>query len=431
MDLVRAHENHGGRLASIAGWLRARFASRAHTVRTLADAPALLTTPEYLGTLAAARCLGAHGVDVVVASSGMLAPARWSRAASRVVHAPSPFDPEAMLAWLYQFGVREPGHVLHPTSDEMAWLIARNADVLSLVYSLYTPSFDAMRALLDKASLHRAALAVGLRVPEAHFPDDERDVERVVRDGKSWVVKPRTQVYYASHLKGEIVSGPEDAVAAWRAYRRWTHAPQVRAELPDVEKPLLQELVDVRSGVYSITGFATREGHVVAARAARKVLQRPRGVGIGVCFAAEALDEPLLQKLGQLARHVGFFGAFEAELVGDDRRLIDFNPRYYGQMGFDVARGAPLPWLLQLGALGLDDAIETEADEHVSREPSAYEDGVARRMMHARPLGGATVDATFKADDPLPALASVVSMLSGAARHPRGFLRSLRAARPG
>src|SRR6476469_3880897 len=105
--------------------------------------PALLTTPEDIGTLAAARCLDAHGVRVVVASSGVLGPARWSRAVARVVRSPSLVEPDAVLAWLLEFGAREPGTVLHPTSDELAWLVARNEPALARVFRLYTAPFDA------------------------------------------------------------------------------------------------------------------------------------------------------------------------------------------------------------------------------------------------------------------------------------------------
>src|SRR5262249_39902961 len=55
-----------------------------------------------------------------------------------------------------------------------------------------------------------------------------------------------------------------------------------------------------------------------------------------------------------LCRNTGYFGVFEAELIrsGDRRLLIDFNPRYYNQMGFDIARGLPLPLLVHAAARG-------------------------------------------------------------------------------
>ena len=91
-----------------------------------------------------------------------------------------------------------------------------------------------------------------------------------------------------------------------------------------------------------MAGFVDDGGECVAL-ASMKILQRPRKVGIGLCFEARAIEEPLVEKIAALCRRVGYTGVFEAEFVvaGDRRLLIDFNPRFYSQMGFEVARGLP------------------------------------------------------------------------------------------
>lgn len=410
--------------------------------------PALLTTSKYIGTLATVRCLGRYGVSVVVASSTVLGPAQWSRAASRVVRGRPRTDPESMLAWLLEIGASSPGAVLHPTSDEMAWIIARHAERLARVFRLYTPSFHAMRSLLDKSELHRAASLAGLATPLAFFPGTEEDAERAGWQLPAFVVKPRSQVFYASHAKGAIVAGAAEVARAWRACRESPYAAGVREDAPDIDKPILQELV-ATDGVYSISGFVARDFEILAARGARKVLQRPSGVGVGVCFESAPVDEGLLARLGALVRGVGFIGPFEAEFVGPERRLIDFNPRYYGQMAFDIARGAPLPWMLHLGAHGRDDLLRAAAlASEPPDAPRAYGDRVTLRLLLAsrklagtlepddarkwrdwlREHEGSVVDATMAPGDPLPALASALSTIRDAARHPRGFWRSLQGA---
>ena len=413
-----------------------------------ARVPALLTTSKYMGTLATVRCLGARGVPVVVATASVLGPAQWSRAASRVVRGRPRPEPESMLAWLLELGERHAGAVLHPTSDEIAWLIARHADRLARAFRLYAPSFGAVRALLDKSELHHLARRVGLRTPDTLFPRSEAEAERAARSGRTFVVKPRSQVFYSSHAKGAIVSGAAAVADAWRACRAAPHAEGVRDDAPDIDMPMLQELVPTVGGVYSISGFVTRDFEVLAPRGARKILQRPAGVGVGVCFAAEPVSAPLVAKLGALARAVGFFGAFEAEFVGDAAPcLIDFNPRYYGQMAFDIARGAPLPWMLHLGALGFEEALRAQPASDAGA-PRVYGDRIALRIMLAsRRLAGtlapdaarrwrgwlreharSAVDATLAPGDPLPAVASALATLWDAARHPRGYWRSLQGA---
>ena len=38
-----------------------------------------------------------------------------------------PSDPQRFMDWLLRFGEREPGHVLYPTSDDLAYLFAQRA----------------------------------------------------------------------------------------------------------------------------------------------------------------------------------------------------------------------------------------------------------------------------------------------------------------
>ena len=57
--------------------------------------PVLLTVASYYGTLAAARCLGRHGISVTVADPGYFAPASWSRFATRRLQCPALDSSEA------------------------------------------------------------------------------------------------------------------------------------------------------------------------------------------------------------------------------------------------------------------------------------------------------------------------------------------------
>ena len=63
----------------------------------------------------------------------------------------------------------------------------------------------------------------------------------------------------------------------------------------------------------------------------------------------------LVEAIRRLCREVGYFGVFEIEFLRVLDRgwaVIDFNPRFYHQMGFDIARGLPLPIWAYLGASG-------------------------------------------------------------------------------
>src|SRR5262245_47685357 len=105
---------------------------------------ALLADATWFGTLAAARDLALHGVRVTLASDSWVAPARWSRHVSRTVSCPSTKDAAGFLAWLLQFGRTQPGYVLYPTSDEVAWLVAAHSEALSPFFRLYTPPIESL-----------------------------------------------------------------------------------------------------------------------------------------------------------------------------------------------------------------------------------------------------------------------------------------------
>src|SRR5438128_2705372 len=112
--------------------------------------PILLFDAGYRGTLAVVRTLGQNGVPITVADPNPIAPARWSRHATRWLRSPSTADSDRFIEWLMRFGDEEPHHVLYPTSDEVTFLVAAHRDRLAERFSLYQPGFDVILEVLDK-----------------------------------------------------------------------------------------------------------------------------------------------------------------------------------------------------------------------------------------------------------------------------------------
>ncbi|HVU02565.1 MAG TPA: hypothetical protein VHE30_12475 [Polyangiaceae bacterium] len=414
------------------------------------ESHALLTMAQYSGTLAGARCLASHGVSVTIAQDGVLGAAAWSHAARRRVRCPSMADGRRMLDWLVAFGERDPGAVLHPTCDNLAWLIARHQETLAPHFALYVPPFSALDAVLDKRRLYDAAVANGLSVPRTWAPSTEQEALALADGNEALVVKPRSQVFFTTMSKGAIVRGRTELLRVFRELRASPHERMVLHATPDVELPIVQEFVpSAAHDVYSITGFADRAGRIHGARGAVKILQR-RGLGVGLCFETAEVEPALLSGLERLCRSVGYFGILEAEFVADeDRRLlIDFNPRYYGQMGFDVARGVPLPWMLHLGALGREAEIGRAVEPRASAwdGPTCYRDEIALRSLLALgQLAGNVepsdagrwrswlsrhradaVDSSISGEDIVPGLIGAIDVMYSMARHPRSSMRELR-----
>lgn len=335
--------------------------------------PALLTMPTYGGTLAAVRSLGELGIRTTVVGHELLAPARWSRYTTRWLACPPWSEPQRFLDWLMDFGAREERHVLFTSSDDLAFLFAANASDLAQRFFLYQPPVETLVRVLDKKKLLAACEASGLDGPLAWFPETEADVVRIAREAVfPLLIKARTQVRRVHQNKG-IVAESRDALVP--AYRKFLHDHRyvsgLDAYFGNVTQPIIQQYFpNAGRKIYSITGFVDSSGELHAARAAIKVFQRTAPVGLGLCFETAPIDPTLLKGILRLCRMVGHFGVFEVEFIreGDRSLVIDMNPRFFGQMGFDAARGLPLAVLAYHAATGDMQALRERID-HAAQAP--------------------------------------------------------------
>lgn len=408
----------------------------------------LLLGADYYGTLAAARCYGAHGVDVTMADETRGGRALFSRfVRDKLVHPPLA-TAGALVDWLVDFGERNPHTLLYPPNDHLAWLFAAEHDRLGRAFDTYAPPESAVFRLLDKPRLHDACAAVGIDVPETRVLDGGDGWA----DGLRWpaLIKPRTQVFLESGIKGFIVHDRAELdreIERFRALVRF--APVLTERHPEVAQPMVQEyLTAAETSIFSVSGFVTEDGRAVC-RAAMKVLQRPRKVGIGLCFESRELDAALTERLVALCRHVGYHGAFEAEFIADGGRhlLIDFNPRFYSQMAFDIARGVPLPMLVYWAASGDRARLDAELEAAQQHRPAGDEVYCHRTMLDlvltlqglsgqmsrgdvrrwrawVRTHAATMTDAVRDPADRVPALVDAASWVRHFARHPRSFVRS-------
>lgn len=420
----------------------------------------MLCDPNHFGTLAAARDLGRLGAHVAVVEDGrgptLAGASRWCR--ERLV-APDPRNAAAFLAWLINYGDAAPGTLLYPTSDEAAWLIAAHRGALAERFALFQPMLPALLALMDKTRLYALAGQLGIDVPATSAPTSDAAVLALGHDlersgGYPVIVKPRTQACMAVKLKGEIAHSTAALQAAVAVLRRASYAttelwPGAGAEM---RWPLVQAYrPEAQHDTYSMAGFADASSRIRAVRASSKVFQIPVRIGVGVAFEDRPVLAAQLTQLQALVTAAGYFGAFEAEFinVADQGRylLMDFNPRIYGQMQFDVARGMHLPRMLHAAAMGDDGALDALAVEAASERPRGpgrhYCDRWMFRLLlrtqrlsgrlspseHARwrawTAGPELVDAVDDPDDTAPQAVRRRTFARQFLRHPRASLRTL------
>jgi D-aspartate ligase len=202
--------------------------------------------------------------------------------------------------------------------------------------------------------------------------------------------------------------------------------------------------------IYSLSGFRDISGAHVIMRAAHKVLQRPRRLGVGLCFEEADVIADLAERTVLLCERIGYYGAFELEFIvsGGQSLLIDFNGRFYNQLAFDIARGMDLPRLVYAGStlegkeLGPLIAAVQRRDKgqgllfcdrfglsltlatHRAFGKMTSEEAALWRQWRTE-CGGNIVDAVRDSDDPVPALIDAAQQVMRSIRHPRAYLRHM------
>jgi predicted ATP-grasp superfamily ATP-dependent carboligase len=424
-------------------------------VSATSQPPVLLTQADYYGTLAAARELGRRGIRVTVAHPDSVGPASWSRHVARRLRCPPVSSADALLAWLLEFGAREPGHVLYPTSDDVAWLLSANQEALGRHFRLYSPPVAAIEELLDKGALHARCAEVGIETPPSWFPETEAQLSRLAGEVTyPLLLKQRTQVLSATHTKGYTVGTPDELLARFAQFARENpHGDAISKRRPEACLPMLQAFFpEVDDGTLLMAGFVSRSGELVAARACRKILQRPRRLGIALCLEETPLDADLAERIANLCRKAGYHGVFHVEFIRARGKslLIDFNPRYYHHMAFEIARGMPLPHFAYLGACGDEDGLRKAGElarqdaeprgrvfthkldlrimvvgQHLSGRMSSAEAGGWRRWYAEHLDGDRMTDAVASPADRLPGLVDTAMRMKEWGRHPRSYFRQI------
>ncbi len=451
-DMMCATMLHVTRSAAATATPREWREARPAAVRVTKDLPpALLTVASYNGTLAAVRTLGRVGIPVTTADRSAFAIGGWSRYASAKVQCPEARDSERFIEWLIDFGQRHDKHVLLPTSDDTAWLYSLHRDELSRYFHLSSPPVHVIYRLLNKATLYDEAVAAGLDVPRTWFPERIDDLDACRRNARfPVVVKPRTQVLFRTQSKGFYVERADQLPECYAAFARQRHAEGLLKLDPSAAQPMVQEFHrEAATGIYSISAYA-HDGQLYGVQGARKLLQQPRRLGIGLCFEDAPVLPQLAAGLARLVARVGFSGVFEAEFIETRHGavLIDFNPRFYNQMAFDIARGVPLPLLAYYAALGdsgrLDELWEGMSVPSPARGQVFVDLISLRLLLGAQRLSGVLsreekkrwtdwyqsnrtrcTYAVIDSEDWVPAWFAGMQLVWRCARHPRNFVRSI------
>jgi predicted ATP-grasp superfamily ATP-dependent carboligase len=416
------------------------------------SAAILLGNANYYGTLAAVRSLGRAGIKVVTADPSMLCLSRYSRYSSQHLRCPAFEESSAWAEWLLQKARIGPRQAIYATSDAVSFALARYRNELGANFELYQPGLETIMSILDKGLLIQNAQAVGIETPPTWFPQNSAEAANIAKNaGETVLIKPRSQLAQRTGTKGTVVeSRGHQLQTIFDSYVKdqLTNS-EFAKQSPVTMTPLIQQFYpQAIENVYSLTGFRERIGGGVIMRAARKILQQPRRIGIGLCFEPALVDPLLADRAKRLCERIGYYGVFELEFVIAEGKamLIDFNGRLYHQIAFDIARGMELPALayaaatrnqpevtrlMAHGNLGKHDDIAGFSNhfvlatmvkmQRILRTMSRKD--TARWLNWSRGSNGTIIDAVRDPDDALPTFVDVAQYLLHCLRHPRAFVR--------
>jgi predicted ATP-grasp superfamily ATP-dependent carboligase len=414
------------------------------------SATILLGNANYFGTLAAVRSLGRAGVKVVTVDPSMFCRSRYSRYLSQHLRCPAFEESSAWAEWLVRKARIGPRRAIYATSDAVSFALARYRDELSADFELYQPGLDTIMSILDKGLLIQNAQAVGIETPPTWFPQNSAEAAKIAKDvGEAVLIKPRSQLAQQKRTKGAVVESRGHQVQT--TFDSFMKDQSTNGEFAKQcpRTPLVQQFYpQAIENVYSLSGFREKIGGGVILRAARKILQHPRGTGIGLCFEPALVDALLADRTRRLCERIGYYGVFELEFIIAEGKamLIDFNGRFYHQMAFDLARGMELPALafaaatknqaevtrlMAYGNSGQHDKVAGFCHhlplatlikmQRILRTMSRKD--AARWLDWSRGSNGTIVDAVRDPDDALPAFVDVTQYLLHSLRHPRAFIR--------
>ena len=259
-----------------------------------------------------------------------------------------------------QLGAREGRHFIYPTSDEMVFLLSAHQGELARDFALFQPDLETTMRVLDKKQLLAAAADAGVETPQTWFPEDAADVERAARDADGPLLfKPRTQLFLRNHSKGALVPAePSRLREAYRTFRAGSvYGPPVAGGMNYLAGPMLQRYYpEAAEGIYSLTGFRDRSGRHLPLLGSVKILQRPRRLGIGLCFESAPVPDVLRVCATRLLDGLGYFGVFELEFIrlGGRYPAHRHEPALLQSDAARRARGLDLPMLAYAAAIGDD-----------------------------------------------------------------------------
>jgi len=390
-------------------------------------------------TLAFLASLGSKGVEIHAYGPNRWAVTRWSRYCRKFERCPSPDNYAEFFPWLRD--KLRSGEItrLAPTSDLIAYYIAALRDEFPAEVRRSIPKLTEIENCLIKSRFHAVCQQHNLPAPETCSPTTlDEALACAERLGYPVMLKPKSHLVVGMAERGRVIYSPVRLRKEFRAYNIFPGHQPLSEHYPELLWPLIQKYIPSNQHrVYSVSGIKDAYMGVAANSVSYKREQWPLNIGTSMSQMS-CEDEAVLSAGLRTVELLLSRGIFEIELIvdinkSDELLAIDLNPRGFGFMALDAARGNDLAWLWLQSTLvpithgGTENPgpwieCRTSIPFYLSRLLAVLRGPHRRRKLATfwQDLRQPSVAMIGSWHDPIPTLLARLSILS----HPRHLLRS-------
>jgi predicted ATP-grasp superfamily ATP-dependent carboligase len=299
--------------------------------------------------LAAVRCLGRLGIEVIAYDYDPSQPGFRSRYC-KAVQCPNPTDnPQALLDLLLQNADTEKPMVLFPCSDEFVLFVSRHREALEKSYKFLLPDHAFLETLISKDSQSTIVQALGISVPKSFTAKSMGHAEKSKDKIRFPVfIKPVQGYLWRRHYdnKGFVASNQNELLDLCQ---------QIFAK---GIKVIVQEIIPgPASNNWEVSAYVDSKGRLLGEFIIRKIRQYPSDFGFATMTVSA--HNPEVEKLGQrLIEGLVWRGFINMEFKFDPTdktyKFIELNPRVWQQVNHAEKLGLNFPLLQYLDMLGIE-----------------------------------------------------------------------------
>jgi predicted ATP-grasp superfamily ATP-dependent carboligase len=396
--------------------------------------PGVAIFDNYWGTtLAFARSLGRRGVPLHFYGSGA---GRWSRYSSAHGSCPPVDNAGEFQPWLREKVKSGAITRVAPTTDLIAYYTSSlRSDFPPEVTRTIAPLPEVEACLIKTRFCRAGAVSGAPNLPTFLANSLESAMAAAVELGFPLMLKPNSHLVVGFVERGKLLHDEAELKSHFRPYEVTPGQEPLAQLYPELRWPLLQRYMNpARHRVYSVSGIKDADGRVLSACVSYKREQWPPDVGVST-LQIGCEDVRVLERGLQIVNQVLSRGMFEIELLadGNDLYAIDLNPRGFGFIELDIARGSDLPWLWYRSTREAVAPLPSQSLRASVEARSSMFPRLSRLLRRRERENSAGADEGYDPraprlsvsmagywQDPLPLIASRLYLL----RHPRGLVRA-------